>query len=43
MWSYDWLEFFMILFVAALLGLFVCLMGSIIVEADDRFWDWEPL
>jgi hypothetical protein len=43
MWSYDWLEFFMILFVAALLGLFVCLMGSIIVEGNDRFWDWEPL
>ena len=43
MWSDDWLEFFMILFVAAGIGLFVCLMGSLIVEEIDRFWDWKSL
>jgi hypothetical protein len=33
----------MILFVAAGVGLFVCLMGSLIVEEIDEFWDWKPL
>ena len=43
MWSDDWLEFFMILFVAAGIGLCVCLIGSLIVEEIDEFWDWKPL
>ena len=43
MWSDDWFEFFMTLFVAAGIGLFVCLMGSLIVEEIDEFWDWKPL
>lgn len=43
MWADDWLEFFMILFVAAGIGLFVCLIGSLIVEEIDEFWDWKPL
>lgn len=43
MWSDDWFEFFLILFVAAGIGLFVCLMGSLIVEEIDEFWDWKPL
>ena len=43
MWSDDWFEFFMTLFVAAGIGLFVCLTGSLIVEEIDEFWDWKPL
>jgi hypothetical protein len=43
MWSDDWFEFFLILFVAAGIGLFACLMGSLIVEEIDEFWDWKPL
>ena len=43
MWGDDWLEFFVTLFVAAGIGLFVCLMGSLIVEEIDEFWDWKPL
>ena len=43
MWSDDWFEFFLTLFVAAGIGLFVCLMGSLIVEEIDEFWDWKPL
>ena len=43
MWADDWFEFFLVLFVAAGIGLFVCLMGSLIVEEIDRFWDWKPL
>lgn len=43
MWGEDWFEFFLILFVAAGIGLFVCLMGSLIVEEIDEFWDWKPL
>lgn len=43
MWSDDWFEFFFTLFVAAGVGIIICLMGSIIVEGNDRFWDWEPL
>lgn len=43
MWADDWFEFFLVLFVAAGIGLFVCLMGSLIVEEIDEFWDWKPL
>lgn len=43
MWGDDWLEFFMIIIVAAGIGLFICLIGSLIVEEIDRFWDWKPL
>ena len=43
MWSDDWFEFFLTLFVAAGIGLFVCLMGSLIIEEIDEFWDWKPL
>lgn len=43
MWSDDWFEFFMTLFVAAGIGLFVCFMGSLIVEEIDKLWDWKPL
>ena len=43
MWADDWFEFFMTLFVAAGIGLFVCLMGSLIVEEIDEFWDWKSL
>ena len=43
MWDDDWFEFFGIIFIAAILGLFVCLIGSLIVEDIDRFWDWKPL
>jgi hypothetical protein len=43
MWSDDWFELFMILFVAAFIGLVICLFGSLMVEEIDRFWDWEPM
>ena len=43
MWADDWFEFFLALFVAAGIGLFICLMGSLIVEEIDEFWDWKPL
>ena len=43
MWDSDWLEFFMTLFLAAGIGVIVCLFGSLIVEGIDKFWDWKPL
>ena len=43
MWDDDWFAFFLILFVAAGIGLFSCLMGSLIVEEIDSLWGWKPL
>lgn len=43
MWDDDWFEFFLTLFVAAGIGFFVCLCGSIIIEEIDELWDWKPL
>lgn len=43
MWGDDWAMLVLNLFVVAVIGLFVCLMGSLIVEEIDEFWDWKPL
>lgn len=43
MWGEDWAMLVLNLFVVAVIGLFVCLMGSLIVEEIDEFWDWKPL
>lgn len=39
----DWAMLVLNLFVVAVIGLFICLMGSLIVEDIDEFWDWKPL
>ena len=39
----DWLAFFVIILVAAIIGLIVCMLGSLIVEEIDEFWGWKPL
>lgn len=39
----DWTMLVLNLFVVAVIGLFICLMGSLIAEEIDEFWDWEPL